>query len=256
MDRFEANQIIKGLLNVGEEMMGSGAEMWRAEESMYRMLHAYGFLNVNVWLIASNIQVTVETEEGEIITQIRYVHLGEANFDRLDYLNNLSRKICEETPSAVEIQKGLDEVLNRPKQPLWLHYVGGILGGTGFAVFFNCNFMDAVVAAMASFIIVALGGIVGKTEHNPLRYNAILSAVVETFILFMVVILGIGQHHGNITVGVVMLLISGLGFTNGIRDMLNRDIISGIINLANSVLGAAGIAIGIALPILIAKGVL
>lgn len=248
-------KVLKGILDIGEAMVNSGAEIGRVEDSLYRLCDAYHFKRSNCWVISSNIQATVETPDGEILTQIRHVPGGEMNFDRLDYLNNLSRYACKNTPDAPELKAKLQEVMNRPAQPKWEHYVAGIMGGAGFAVFFNSNFMDTIVAILASIIIVALGDVLGKYEHNPLIYNAIISCVVELFII-VVVALGIGDHVNYITVGVVMLLISGIGFTNGIRDLLHRDTLSGIVNMWNSVLGATGIAIGIALPILLLKGVM
>ena len=140
-------------------------------------------------------------------------------------------------------------------QPKWVHYLAGVLGGTGFAVFFNCNVADSIVAMIASLLIVALGDALSKIETNPLIFNAIISFIVEIFILLSVE-LGLGDHSGNITVGVVMLLISGIGFTNGIINLLHRDTLSGIINISKAMLGATGIAIGIALPILLMKGVM
>jgi uncharacterized membrane protein YjjP (DUF1212 family) len=136
-----------------------------------------------------------------------------------------------------------------------MHYLAGVLGGTGFAVFFNCDPADSIVAVLASLMIVAIGDALSKIETNPLIFNAIISFIVEIFILLSVR-LGLGHHTANITVGVVMLLISGIGFTNGISDLLHRDTLSGIINISKATLGATGIAIGIALPILIMKGVM
>ncbi len=248
-------QILKSLLDIGEAMMNSGAEVIRVEDTMYRLCSAYGFKKSNCWVISSNIQATVESPDGEIITQIRHVPAGEMNFDRLDYLNNLSRYVCANTPDAVELKAKLQEVLNRAPQPKWKHYVAGIMGGAGFAVFFNTNVMDTIVAIIASIMIVALGDVLGKYERNPLVYNAIISFLVEIFII-LAVALGFGEHINYITVGVVMLLISGIGFTNGIRDLLHRDTLSGIVNVWNSILGATGIAIGIALPLLLMKGVI
>ena len=248
-------QILKVILDIGEQMINSGAEISRVEDSMYRLCRSYGFTRVNCWVISSNIQATVETPDGDIFTQIRHVPGGEMNFDRLDYLNSISRKICRETPDAPELRRRLDEVLARPAQPKWVHYLAGVLGGAGFAVFFNCDPADSIVAVIASLIIVALGDALGKIETNPLIFNAIISFIVEIYIL-LAVSLGLGHHSGNITVGVVMLLISGIGFTNGISDLLHRDTLSGIINISKAVLGATGIAIGIALPILLLKGVM
>ena len=248
-------QILKVILDIGEEMINSGAEISRVEDSMYRLCRSYGFIKVNCWVISSNIQATVETPAGDIFTQIRHVPGGEMNFDRLDYLNSLSRKVCREVPDAPELRRRLDEVLNRPAQPKWMHYLAGALGGTGFAVFFNCDLADSIVALIASLMIVAIGDVLGKIETNPLVFNAIISFIVEAFILLSVR-LGPGHHADNITVGVVMLLISGIGFTNGIIELLHRDTLSGIINISKAVLGATGIAIGIALPILFMKGVM
>lgn len=252
---MDYKKILKVILDIGEEMIRSGAEIGRVEDSMYRLCRSYGFTRVNCWVISSNIQATVETPDGDIFTQIRHVPDGEMNFDRLDYLNNLSRKVCAETPDAPELRRRLLEVLDRPSQPKWVHYIAGILGGTGFAVFFNCDLMDSIVAVVASIIIVALGDLLGSRENNPLIFNAIISFIVEFFII-LAVEMGLGHHAGNITVGVVMLMISGIGFTNGISNLLHRDTLSGIINLSRAVLGATGIAIGIALPILLLKGVM
>ena len=252
---MDYERILKGLLDIGEAMINSGAEILRAEDSLYRLCGAYGFKRVNCWVISSNIQATVETPDGEIITQIRHVPGGEMNFDRLDYLNNLSRKVCVDTPDADELRRRLDEVMNRPRQPKWMHYVAGVMGGAGFAVFFNCDFLDTIVAVLASLIIVALGDFLEGREKNPLVFNAMIAFAVEIFILTCVR-LGFGHHYGNITVGVVMLLISGIGFTNGIRDLIHTDTLSGIINISRSIVGATGIAIGIALPILLMKGVM
>ena len=252
---MDYKQILKVILDIGEQMINSGAEIGRVEDSMYRLCRSYGFIRANCWVISSNIQATAETPEGDIFTQIRHVPGGEMNFDRLDYRNSLSRRVCRETPDAPELRRQLDEVLARPAQPKWMHYLAGVLGGTGFAVFFNCDLADSLVALIASLMIVALGDALAKIETNPLVFNAIISFIVEAFIL-LAVRLGLGHHAGNITVGVVMLLISGIGFTNGISNLLHRDTLSGIINISKAVLGATGIAIGIALPILLLKGVM
>ncbi len=48
-----------------------------------------------------------------------------------------------------------------------------------------------------------------------------------------------------------MLLISALGTTNGVRDLIHLDTLSGIMNITMSLAGACGIAFGIAVPLLL-----
>ena len=95
---MDYTRIVQMILDVGEEMLRSGAENFRLEDSLYRMCRSYGFRRYDVYAIPSNLQITVETPEGEIITQIRHIESTDIDFDRLDYLNNLSRYVCENQP--------------------------------------------------------------------------------------------------------------------------------------------------------------
>lgn len=242
---MDYKKILQGILDIGESMLKSGAENYRLEDSLYRMCKSYGFVRYDVFVIPSNIQITVETPDGEIFTQIRHIESTDINFDRLDYMNNLCRYVCQNKPDAAELRQKYLEILKRPKQHPLIPYAAGIMGGTGFAIFFGCDFMDAIVATIVSIMITVVGNWLSKRENNLMVYNTILAFLAELIIIGMVH-LGVGSHPERIMIGVVMLLISGLSTTNGIRELLQRDFISGSINIMNSFLGAAGIAFGIA----------
>ena len=63
-------KLVQGILNIGEAMLQCGAEIFRVEDSLYRMYKSYGFMTYDVYVIPSNIQVTVETPEGEITLDV------------------------------------------------------------------------------------------------------------------------------------------------------------------------------------------
>lgn len=243
-------KILQGILDIGEAMLKSGAENFRIEDSLYRMCRSYGFTRYDVFVIPSNIQITIETPDGEILTQIRHIETVSTDFDLLHHLNKLSRYVCAHTPNEKELHQKYLDTMNRIPQHPAIQYVATVMGGTGFAVFFGCGFTDAVVAAIASVMLVIAGNWLSKRESNLLIYNMILSFLSEVLIVVLVR-LGIGVHPERIMLGMVMLLISAIGTTNGIRDLLQRDFISGLINILNSFLGAAGIAFGIALAMLL-----
>ena len=87
--------------------------------------------------------------------------------------------------------------------------------------------------------------------YNYVQFAHSLADYVKKMGYTHVELMGIAEHPDRIMIGIVMLLISGLGTTNGIRDLLQRDFISGFINIMNSFLGAAGIAFGIGLAIML-----
>lgn len=245
--------IIGSILDIGVLMISSGAETHRVEDSLYRLCAAYRFENCHCWVVPSNIQATVTAPDGEILTQVRHVRSMGVDFDRLDRLNDLSRCCCREIPDEGALHAMIEAAVKDRPRKRWISYPAAVLAGAGFGVFFHCDAADALVAAVVSLLIAALGRSLSRRESNLLILNFLISFAAELSIL-CAVHFGVGHHTGYITVGVVMLLISALGTTNGVRDLVHLDTLSGFMNITASITGALGIALGIALPILLLSG--
>lgn len=255
MIKNDYDKILQGILDVGEEMIVCGAEVNRVENSILRMCEAYGADRVNVFIITSNIQVTLEAPDGRILTHIRQIIRYDVNFDRLDYLNNLSRYICANTPDAVTLQEKLEEVMNRPKQPVLLKFIGCMLAAGGFAVFFGGSCLDGIAAGALGAIIAAIELFLAGREKNQIVYHFLVSVVAGIAAHIMVGI-GFGDNIDMLMIGGIMLLIPGIAMTNAVRDMLIGDIASGMLRISNAVLIAAAIACGFAFTIVVLGGVL
>lgn len=246
--------LLNEVLNIGKEMIKSGAETDRAEDSMYRMLESYDVEQCSVFAIQSDIQATIKPAKGSYITQIRRVHRIGLNYDRLDYLNNLSRYICKNKPDIGEIREKYDEVMNRKPQPKYLKYVSAILGGIGFGVYFGCDLMDSLVGTViCALFIVYMGNVLEKKGHNLVVYNLSL-AFLSSAAVFLAGKAGLGNHPDRIVLGLNMVLISGLGVANGIRDVLKQAFLSGLLSIVNSFLGAVAIACGTGLAMVLFEG--
>lgn len=252
---MDYDRILQGILDIGEEMVVCGAEVNRVEDSIYRMCKSYGADRINVFIITSNLQVTLETPDGRIITQIRCIVRYDVNFDRLDYLNDLSRYICSKTPDADEMRTKFNEVINRKKQPAALKFIGAVMVASGFTVFFGGSIVDAIDAGLMGILIVFMERIMASREKNQLVYNFVVSFIGGLLAIFLVRI-GFGINADRIMMGGIMLLIPGIAMTNAVRDMLTGDIASGMLRLVNALLVAASIACGFALAIVLLGGAL
>ncbi len=252
---MDYDKLLQGILDIGEEMVVCGAEVNRVEDSIYRMCASYGADRINVFIITSNIQVTMEAPDGRILTHIRRLVRNDVNFDRLDYLNDLCRYVCAQKPDAGELQEKLTAVLNRPQPPKLLRLLGAILVAGGFTVFFGGTLLDCAGASVVAVIITFMEQILLPREKNQIVYNFIVSVTAGIAALLLVQI-GIGDHPDMIMIGGIMLLIPGIAMTNAIRDMLIGDIASGLLRLINSLLVAAAIACGFAFSIIALGGML
>lgn len=250
---MDYSKLLQAILDIAEEMLVCGAEVERVEDSIERMCDAYGCTRTNAFIITSNIQVTFEAPDGNIITQIRRIVRNDVNFDRLDYLNNLSRYICAEKPSLPELLEKYDEVMNRKQLPIWVDYLGAVLVSSGFTVFFGGNTVDGAYAAILGIVITFVTKFLSKHEKNAMALVFIASITAGFTAVFSSAI-GIDIHIDKVMIGGIMLLIPGIAMTNSVRDMLTGDIGTGLLRLANSLLLAAAIACGFALPLILTGG--
>lgn len=252
---YNYDRILQAILDVGEEMIVCGAEVSRVEDSIERMCESYGapMERINVFIITSNIQVTLETPDGRILTQIRRLVRHNTNFDRLDYLNDLSRYICSNTPDEQEILERLDEVMARPEHGKLLKIFSAMLIASSFAVFFGGNWLDGLAASIVGLVIVLMDIYFAKHEPNQIIYHFVVSLAAGLTALILVHV-GLGNNVDKIMIGGIMLLIPGIAMTNSVRDMLIGDIMSGLFRLINALLIAAAIACGFALSIIFLGG--
>ena len=253
--KYDWDKLLQSILDVGEEMIVCGAEVSRVEDSIERMCESYGapYDRINVFIITSNIQVTLETPDGRILTQIRRLIRHGTNFDRLDYLNALSRYICEHKPDYDEIQERLNEVMSRPEPRRLLKIFGAVIIAASFTVFFGGNWMDSIAAGFVGLVIVLMELYLASREPNQIIYNFVVSFISGVTALLLTKI-GLGDNVDKIMIGGIMLLIPGIAMTNSVRDMLIGDIMSGWLRLLSALLIAGAIACGFALSIILIGG--
>ena len=70
---LDYNKLLDMVSEMGYRLMKSGAEIYRVEESMHRVLNAYGLERPEVFAIPNCIIVSVTTPQGHPITRRRRI---------------------------------------------------------------------------------------------------------------------------------------------------------------------------------------
>ena len=251
---MDYSKLLQNILDIAEEMLVAGAEVNRVEDSIERMLSAYGcpWDRVNAFITTTNIQTTFEDPEGNIITQIRRVKRSDTNFDRLDYLNDLSRYICANTPELPEIRERYLEVMARPYNSGWIKYLSGVMVAGGFSIFFGGSIFDGLISAIVSLLIIFLLDYFKRYNINSMGI-IFMTSIISGVASILLCSLGLANLD-KVLIGEIMLMIPGIALTNAIRDMLLGDIATGLLRLANALLIAGAIALGFATPLAMMKG--
>ena len=75
-------------------LLKNGAEIFRVQETMIRILCAYGVTDHNVYVISNGIFATEGEGTDHALSLVRHVPLGGVNLSRIDAVNAVSREIC------------------------------------------------------------------------------------------------------------------------------------------------------------------
>ena len=145
---MEAEQLLTCALDIGEQMLISGAEIGRVEDSVRHICTAYGCSRTDVFTITSSIVVSIEDADRKYYTQTRRITATSTDLTRLDKLNALSRRICREKPDYEAVQTDIRRICSGKSYPLWLEALASALIAGSFAVFFGGGLADGLVSAL------------------------------------------------------------------------------------------------------------
>lgn len=246
MNREDAEQYLFCAMSIGEQLLISGAEVGRVEDTIRRICTAYGAERVDVFSITSSIITTIYGENFGICTQSRRISGTSHDLNKLDELNELSRKICATKPKPELIKADLDKILNGPRYSFGIQVLIYALISASFSVFFGGDIRDMAASAIIGILLKFLESFVKKSSVNAF-ITAFICSTAGGFLSNLTVLIGLGHHVDLISIGNIMLLIPGIAFTNAIRDLFSGDIISGLTRFIESILLAIVIALGFTL---------
>ncbi len=251
---MDYDKLLNMVTELGYQLMYSGAEIYRAEESIYRLLRAYGLEDPQVFAIPNCLIVSVTTPQGHPITRMRRIPGHGTNIELLERCNDLCRRLCFHPVPLDEAQEQVSAISAavRKYQP-WKILLGYGVAPAFFTPLFGGGLRDSLCAFVCG-IVVGICQLFGRRliGSNTFFRTAICSAVAS-LISLMLVRIGLGVDVDKVTIGVLMLLVPGAALTNAMREIMAGDIISGVSRIAEVLLLASAIALGVILGLWIGR---
>ena len=223
-------------------MLVSGAEVHRVEDSIERMCIAVGFPRADIFIITSCMFASVYSDQGNY-TQVRRVRSMRADLDKLHRLNALSREICSEHLSFEEALEKFKAIKARRHNTFWYEGLAYVLIAGGFTMFFGGGFAEAGVSALLGFLLCNIVFLLDKAHLNKV-FAKFLGAFFVTMGGYFAMKLGIIGGMDKVIIGNIMLIVPGVVFTNGFRDLLLGDSISGWLRLSEALIQTLAMAAG------------
>lgn len=228
---------------LGYRLAMCGAETYRVEESINRMLAAYG-ISSEVFAIPNCLTVSIETEDNRSMTRMRRIGDHGNDLDAVERYSAISRMICTTTPDPAVAAKWLKEAdESRRFYSFPLYLLGNWLGAFGFAFFYGGTVRDALCAGACGLIVGLVNKLMEHLHANPF-FRILTASFLMSLPAYGLCRFGIIDNADATIIGALMLLVPGLLFTNAMRDIIFGDTNSGVNRIVQVLLIAMAIALG------------
>ncbi len=251
MEAMDTEQLLDFCCEMGRELLRNGAEIYRVEDSVDRILAAYGYQEVEVFAIPSCIILNIRDETRNYAKAVR-IRAVANNMDKLDRLNGLCRQVCQEKPEVEVAFARLQAIEEAPAYPPWA--VSLAYGSTAlfFTLFWGGHFLDALIAFACGLMVKSTVGYMRRVNAN-VFFTYVCASMLLMLPPVALAALGAGIHTDMVVIGAIMLLVPGLAITNMMRDVITGDFLTALTRFAEVMIVAMAIAIGIAIPYGIAR---
>ena len=243
-DFFEEDRVLELAVEMGEILLQSGAEVFRAEDTMRRFCRHYG-LEACHFFVMSNGIISSSGGNQHSYAKVRYLPVRGARLDRVVAINQLSREIAEgqyESLDAVEEQ--IREIRATTPFPKWAQILSSAVASAAFCILFGGGVGDTISAFIAGFLLYVFLLQIGNPRMSKIFTN-ICGGIVATTSCVVAHQLGLSEHLGPVISGAIIPLVPGVAFTNGIRDIGDGDYLSGTVRLLDAIWSFLCIAIGV-----------
>ena len=240
---MDYNTLLEVATEVGYRLAMSGAETFRVEDTIDRILRAYN-VDSESFAIPNYLIVSIKDSSGHPMTRMRRIGYHGNDLDAVEKYSNLSRIICSQKPdaqTAISLLKDTDASKLQYHNTIYL--LGNFLGALGFTILFGGTSYDCLCSGFCGLIIGIVNMFMDRLKANQF-FRIITSAFLMAVPAYFLGAAGIADNTDAVIIGALMILVPGLIFTNAMRDIIYGDTNSGINRIVHVFLIAVAIALG------------
>lgn len=247
-------KVVDAALLAGELLMISGAEAFRVENTVYRILNTVNHADAQVLAIMTGFFMTLHTEEGHHITSVYRINKRSWDLDKIQEVNRISRAFTSGQIDVDEAIVKLQEVKEKKKNRLVTN-LAQIFASAFFVMMIGGSASDFMVAVFTGAILVLFQLLIGYDRHlSDFISTIIYATVLSTTSGILANTLFPTADAAIVTIGTLVILFPGIMMSNGIRDLMQGDTLTGIGFLVQAIISAAALSIGSAIGIMMTGG--
>lgn len=239
---MDAESILRIAMKSGKVLLSSGAETYRVEGTIKRILSGLGACNPESFVTQGGIFISFEYDNQ---THTKVIRNTQATFNlyRINRINQISRDLCASNIDIEVVEELIDQCANSVQHSANKERCLAAIIAASFTIFYGGNLIDALWALLIGYIMKYVYQVIIHRDVNNFVTIGISSLLI-TLLTYMIKLGGANINVDSIIIGTAMNLVPGLAITNAIRDSFEKDYLSGLTRSVEAFLIALAMALG------------
>lgn len=233
---------------LGCKMLSVGANLERVNDTMYRVCHSYHLHSISIFSLNSLIMISAKSEDDLSGTRQLSVHSYSNHLEKLNRFNQLSRKVCSQTPPPETLAQLLSDAENIKDFPTAVIIFGHLISMSTLCAMYGGSFSDIMAVCLSTFILYWLSEYIDRRKINRIVANALCMWTAGS-LASLFIKLGIGQNYFIIVITNSLNMIPSISLVNAVRNVLCGNEMNGILEFLKVVLESVAIVVGLVLSI-------
>ena len=238
------NAVSSNVPFIGQLMLRNGAETYRVDDTIKRICSSRGFTHINIFMAPNTIIVSDDRFDG--YTFMKVIEGRSINLNKIDLLNDFSRKFVSQTDMSIE--DAIEELENlEEKSPHTQNAINiwTAIGSSSFAVLVGGdNALTFMLTLITSVMAMTTYNEVKKISNIPV-FATLVSSIIIGLCGVGLVEIKILDTPKMLIVGSIMPLLPGVPFIKAIRDLVSGELMSGVGRAIDAGIIATAIAVGV-----------
>ena len=237
----------------GELLLENGAETWRVEDTIGRMLAMSELETAEVFVTMTGFVATLDDPSVDTtMTVVRRVKSRTTNLAVIHEVNRTSRGFCHGVFTLEQARQRLDDLKAHEWPFRLLPFMAAYaLIAAGFTMVADPVPVEIFLSAFVGCLTAICQYVCKRLHVRSFLATLFCAAVISVTANIAVDMLGVADSMDSVVIGAIMPLVPGIAITNATFDTLNGDYLSGVARLLEAFVTAAAIAMGISLGLML-----
>lgn len=246
---MELQEVLDIAVDAGEILLRNGAETYRVEESIIKICNGLEH-NCETFVLPTGIFLTVYSSGHESETSIRRIKVRTLDLSKIDRINSFSRNILNNALSYEEARNELDDIKKLSSYPILVQIISSMVVAFAYALLFGGTLTDGLISLFIGSFIYLLNLRMLKLGCFPFLIYFVIGFFCGSICMALEFVISEINVY-IIIISSVLIYLPGVAMTNGIRDLLVGDTVSGLTRLGEAFLTvlAIGMGVGLGIPI-------